>query len=109
MVHNRGDLDARLQQHRRVYPNEIIGCQAVMHTRILCSAQQIAIPHRGRPLSTGGSCLCNATAPVTAVDMLNPKPTACALLMYVLVFRRQFLAAWFLCRHEDLYLGKHGC
>ena len=61
------------------YPNKIIGCQAVMHTHILCSAQQIAIPHRRRPLSTGGSCLCDATAPVTAVDMLNPKSTACAL------------------------------
>jgi hypothetical protein len=48
------------------YPNEIIGYQAVMHTHILCSAQQIAIPHRRRPLSTGGSCLCDATAPVTA-------------------------------------------
>jgi hypothetical protein len=35
------------------YPNEIIGCQAVMHTRILCSAQQIAIPHRRRPFSIG--------------------------------------------------------
>ena len=54
MVHNRGDLDARLQQHRTVYPNEIIGCQAVMHTRILCSAQQIAIPHCGRPLPQVG-------------------------------------------------------
>jgi hypothetical protein len=29
--------------------------------------------------------------------------------IYVLLFRRQFLAAWFLCRHEDLYLGKHEC
>jgi hypothetical protein len=41
--------------------------------------------------------------------MLNPQPTAGALLMYGLLFRRQFLATWFLCRHEDLYLGKHGC
>jgi hypothetical protein len=73
-----------------------------------CAVQSL-IPHRGCPLSTGGSCLCEATALDTVVDMLNPQPTAGALLMYGLLFRHQFLATWFLCRHEDLYLGKHGC
>jgi len=76
MVHNQGDLDARLQQLRRVYPNEIIGCQGVRRACTLCSALQSAILHRGRPLSTGGSCLCDATALATIVDMLNPQPTA---------------------------------
>jgi hypothetical protein len=109
MVHNQGDLDAWLQQLRRVYPDEIIGCQGVRRTRTLCSALQSAMPHHGRLLSTGGSCLCEATALDTVVDMLNPQPTAGALLMYGLLFRHQFLATWFLCRHEDLYLGKHGC
>jgi hypothetical protein len=41
MARNQGDLDARLQQLRRVYPNEIIGCQgsgAPVHCAVHCRA-----------------------------------------------------------------------
>jgi hypothetical protein len=69
-------MDARPQRLRRVHPKEIIGCQGGRRTRTLYGALQSAIPLRRRPLSTGGSRLCDATALDTIVSMLNPQPTA---------------------------------
>ena len=46
----------------------------------------------------------DATALDTAVDMLNPQPTAVQRLVGHLLFQRELLAAWFLGGHEDLHL-----
>jgi hypothetical protein len=46
----------------------------------------------------------NATALDTAVDMLDPQPTAVQLLVGRLLVQRELLAAWFLGGHKDLHL-----
>jgi len=48
----------------------------------------------------------DATTLDTAVDMLNPQPTAVQRLVGHFLFQRELLAAWFLGRHEDLHLGE---
>jgi len=48
----------------------------------------------------------DATALDTAVDMLNPQPTAVQRLVGHFLFQRELLAARFLGRHEDLDLGQ---
>src|SRR6266436_7134025 len=46
----------------------------------------------------------DATALHTTVDMLDPEPAVVQGLVSQLLLPRQFLAAWFLRRHEDLHL-----
>jgi hypothetical protein len=46
----------------------------------------------------------DATALRTAVDMLNPQPTAVQHLVGHLLCQRELLAAWFLRGHEDRHL-----
>ncbi len=48
----------------------------------------------------------DATTFHTAVDMLNPQPTAVQRLVGHVLLQRQFLAAGFLDGHEDLHLGQ---
>jgi len=48
----------------------------------------------------------NAAALDTAVDMLDPQPTLVQGLVGPLLFQGEFLASWFLGRHEDLDLGQ---
>jgi len=48
----------------------------------------------------------DATALHTAVDMLDPQPTVVQGLVGQLLCQGEFLAAWFLGRHEDLDLGQ---
>jgi hypothetical protein len=48
----------------------------------------------------------DATALDTAVDMLDPQPTLVQGLVGPLLFQGEFLASWFLGRHEDLDLGQ---
>src|SRR6266851_1145258 len=51
----------------------------------------------------------DATALDTAVDMLNPQPTAVQRLVGHLLFQRELLAAGFLGGHEDLHLRARAC
>ena len=51
----------------------------------------------------------DATAFDTTVDMLNAQPAIVQGLVGQLLFQGQFLAAWFLGRHEDLDLGEPKC
>ena len=46
----------------------------------------------------------DATALHTAVDMLDPEPAVVQGLVGTYLRLCEFLAAWFLGRHEDLYL-----
>ena len=48
----------------------------------------------------------DATALDATVDMLDPQPTLVQGLVGPLLFSGEFLAAWFLRRHEDLDLGQ---
>ncbi len=48
----------------------------------------------------------DATALHTAVDMLDPPAAAVQRLVGHVLLQTQFLAAWFLGRHEDLHLGE---
>jgi hypothetical protein len=47
----------------------------------------------------------DATALDTAIDMLDPQPTAVQRLVGHLLRQRQLLAVWFLGRHEELTWG----
>ena len=51
----------------------------------------------------------DTTALDAAVDMLDPQPTVVQCLVGPLLLPCQFLAAWFLRRHEDLHLGQREC
>jgi hypothetical protein len=46
----------------------------------------------------------DVTALDTAVHVLDPEPTLVQYLIGPLLLQRQFLAVWFLHRHEDLAL-----
>jgi hypothetical protein len=46
----------------------------------------------------------DATTLDTPIDMLDPQPTLVQRLVRPLLLPREFLAAWFLGRHEDLHL-----
>jgi hypothetical protein len=48
----------------------------------------------------------DATAFDTAVDMFDPPPAVSERLIGHLLLQRQLLAAWFLGRHEELYVGE---
>ena len=48
----------------------------------------------------------DAAALDTPVDMLDPQPTLVQRLVGQLLLQRQLLAAGFLGRHEDLYVGQ---
>jgi hypothetical protein len=48
----------------------------------------------------------DATAFDTAVDMFDPPPAVSERLIGPLLLQRQLLAAWFLGRHEELYVGE---
>ena len=48
----------------------------------------------------------NATTLDTAVDMLDPEPPLVERLVGQLLLQGQFLTAWLLRRHEDLYVGQ---
>jgi hypothetical protein len=48
----------------------------------------------------------DATALDTTVDMLNAQSAIVQGLVGQLLFQGEFLAAWFLGRHEDLHLGQ---
>src|SRR5262249_48568063 len=48
----------------------------------------------------------DATTLDTAVDMLNPQPPLVERLVRPLLLSRELLAAGFLRRHEDYYLGQ---
>ena len=48
----------------------------------------------------------DAAALDAAVDMLDPQPTVVQGLVGQLLFQGEFLASWFLGRHEDLDLGQ---
>jgi len=47
----------------------------------------------------------DATALHTAIHMLDPQPAVVQRLVGHVLLQRQFLAAWFLGRHEDVHLG----
>src|SRR6266849_931104 len=51
----------------------------------------------------------DATALDTAVDMLNPQPTAVQHLVGHLLFQRELLAAGFLGGREDLHIRERAC
>ena len=67
---------------------------------------RVPSPDRAHPASTGGCGFDNATALDTAIDMLNPQPAMVQGVVGPLLLPRQFLAARFLRRHEDLHLGQ---
>jgi hypothetical protein len=48
----------------------------------------------------------DATAFDTAVDMFDPPPAVSRRLIGPLLLQRQLLAAWFLGRLEELYVGE---
>jgi hypothetical protein len=80
------------------------GCEA--HPEVVQSTTDFHHQIADTLLPETDAVLHNATALDTAVDRLDPQPALGERLMRSFLFQRQFLAAWFLGRHEDRHLGK---
>src|SRR6266581_9263059 len=78
------------------------GCEA--HSEVMQRTADVHYEIADALLPQADPVFHDATALDTAVDMLDPQPTAMQLLVGRLRVQRELLAAWFLGGHKDLHL-----